>query len=65
MWGGRFQGGPAAIMEDINASIDFDKRLHAQDIAGSRAHAAMLGHQGIIVPLVADILDLPRMRARA
>ena len=43
MWGGRFASGPDAIMEEINASIDFDKRLAAQDIAGSKAHAAMLG----------------------
>ena len=43
MWGGRFASGPAAIMEEINASIDFDKRLAPQDIRGSLAHAAMLG----------------------
>ena len=48
MWGGRFADGPDAIMEAINASIGFDKRLYAQDIAGSRAHAAMLAAQGII-----------------
>ena len=48
MWGGRFAAGPDAIMEAINASISFDKRMAAQDIAGSRAHAAMLGAQGII-----------------
>ncbi len=48
MWGGRFAAGPDAIMEAINASIGFDKRLFAQDIAGSRAHAAMLAAQGII-----------------
>ncbi len=48
MWGGRFKSGPGAIMQEINASIDFDKRLYAQDIAGSKAHAAMLAHQGII-----------------
>ena len=48
MWGGRFSGGPDAIMEAINASIGFDKRMAAQDIAGSRAHAAMLAAQGII-----------------
>jgi len=48
MWGGRFAAGPDAIMEAINASIGFDKRLYAQDIAGSRAHAAMLAAQGII-----------------
>jgi len=48
MWGGRFAGGPADIMEEINASIEFDKRLAAQDLAGSRAHARMLADQGII-----------------
>ncbi|MBY6091992.1 argininosuccinate lyase [Pseudooceanicola sp. 502str34] len=48
MWGGRFAAGPDAIMEAINASIGFDKRMAAQDIAGSRAHAAMLAAQGII-----------------
>jgi len=48
MWGGRFQAGPDAIMEEINASIGFDKRLFAQDIAGSKAHAAMLASRGII-----------------
>ncbi|SHF51524.1 argininosuccinate lyase [Kaistia soli DSM 19436] len=48
MWGGRFSQGPAAIMEEINASIDFDKKLYRQDIAGSKAHAMMLARQGII-----------------
>ena len=48
MWGGRFSAGPDAIMEAINASIAFDKRMAAQDIAGSRAHAAMLAATGII-----------------
>ncbi len=48
MWGGRFAAGPDAIMTAINASISFDKRLFAQDIAGSRAHAAMLAATGII-----------------
>ncbi len=48
MWGGRFASGPAAIMEEINASIGFDKKLYAQDIRGSIAHATMLAHQGII-----------------
>ncbi len=48
MWGGRFAGGPADVMRDINASISFDKRLWRQDLAGSRAHAAMLGVQGIV-----------------
>lgn len=48
MWGGRFAAGPDAIMEAINASIGFDQRLYAQDIEGSRAHAAMLAATGII-----------------
>ncbi|HEY0106605.1 MAG TPA: argininosuccinate lyase [Rhizomicrobium sp.] len=48
MWGGRFEGSPASIMEVITPSIDFDKRMAAQDIAGSRAHARMLALQQII-----------------
>lgn len=48
LWGGRFSGGFANIMERINASIDFDKRLYVQDLAGSRAHCNMLVAQGII-----------------
>ncbi|EAQ13113.1 argininosuccinate lyase [Maritimibacter alkaliphilus HTCC2654] len=48
MWGGRFAAGPDAIMEAINASIGYDKRLAPQDITGSRAHAAMLAATGII-----------------
>jgi argininosuccinate lyase len=48
MWGGRFGLGPDAVLEAINASIDFDKRLAAQDIEASRAHAAMLAATGII-----------------
>jgi argininosuccinate lyase len=48
MWGGRFAAGPDAIMEAINASIGFDKRMARQDIEGSRAHAAMLAAQGIL-----------------
>jgi argininosuccinate lyase len=48
MWGGRFAAGPDTIMEAINASIGFDKRLAKQDIDGSRAHAAMLAAQGIL-----------------
>jgi len=48
MWGGRFAAGPDAIMEAINASIGFDRRLYAQDIRGSRAHAAMLAARGIM-----------------
>jgi argininosuccinate lyase len=48
MWGGRFASGPASIMEEINASIDFDRRLWREDIAGSEAHCKMLREQGII-----------------
>ena len=48
MWGGRFSGGPAEIMEEINASISFDKRLYKQDIEGSKAHCAMLASCSII-----------------
>ncbi|MFL5006403.1 MAG: argininosuccinate lyase [Microvirga sp.] len=48
MWGGRFVSCPAEIMEEINASIGFDKRLAPHDIRGSLAHAAMLGAAGIL-----------------
>ena len=48
LWGGRFGAGPSAIMTEINASIGFDKRLWKQDIAGSRAHAAMLAKTGVL-----------------
>ena len=48
MWGGRFASGPAAIMEAINASISFDRKLYAQDIRGSIAHSEMLAATGII-----------------
>jgi argininosuccinate lyase len=48
MWGGRFGSGPDRLMEEINASIDFDRRLYRQDIAASKAHADMLAHRGII-----------------
>ena len=61
MWGGRFAEGPAAVMRAINASIPFDKRLWRQDIAGSKAHVAMLGAAGIIsaadAAAIADGLD--------
>lgn len=48
LWGGRFERGPTAIMEEINASIDVDRRLWREDIDGSKAHAAMLAATGII-----------------
>src|SRR5258706_5345914 len=56
MWGGRFTRGPAAVMEEINTSIGFDKRLAAEDLAGSQAHAAMLAAQGIITQGDADAI---------
>ena len=56
MWGGRFAAGPDAIMEAINASIGFDRRLAGQDIEGSRAHAAMLAATGIIEPSDAEAI---------
>ncbi len=56
MWGGRFAAGPDAIMEAINASIGYDRRLAPQDIEGSRAHAAMLAAQGIIEPKDAEVI---------
>lgn len=48
IWGGRFSSGPSQLMQDINASIGYDQRLFRQDIAGSKAHAAMLAHCNII-----------------
>ncbi len=48
MWGGRFGAGPSAVMAEINASIQFDRQLYRQDIAASKAHAAMLAKKGII-----------------
>ncbi len=54
LWGGRFQGGPAAVMTTINASIPIDQRLWRQDIAASRAHVQMLGATGIIEPEAAS-----------
>ena len=50
MWGGRFASSPSEIMEDINASIDFDKRLWRHDIEASKAHVAMLEATGILAP---------------
>ncbi|MBL4786997.1 MAG: argininosuccinate lyase [Cohaesibacteraceae bacterium] len=57
MWGGRFTEGPDAIMEEINASIDFDQVLYAQDIRGSKAHVHMLSDQNIISREDADKID--------
>ncbi|MEM9148429.1 MAG: argininosuccinate lyase [Pseudomonadota bacterium] len=57
MWGGRFAAGPDAIMEAINASIGFDQRFAAEDIAGSRAHLAMLAAQGIVSAETAALIS--------
>ncbi|HEY0626780.1 MAG TPA: argininosuccinate lyase [Allosphingosinicella sp.] len=57
MWGGRFAEGPSALMREINASIAFDKRLWRQDIAASKAHAAMLAVRGIITQEDADAIE--------
>ena len=56
IWGGRFDGGVSSVMERINASIGFDRELYRQDIAGSRAHAAMLASTGIITAADADAI---------
>ena len=67
MWGGRFAAGPSAVMEAINVSIDFDARLVEQDIAASKAHAAMLARQGIISQADGDAIlaGLDRVLAEA
>ncbi|MCU0949353.1 MAG: lyase family protein, partial [Porphyrobacter sp.] len=57
LWGGRFGGGPSAVMQEINASIGVDKRRWRQDIAGSRAHVAMLAKQGIVSGADAAAID--------
>lgn len=57
MWGGRFAGGPDAIMEEINASIAFDRLLAAQDIRASKAHVAMLAKTGILAAADAERID--------
>jgi argininosuccinate lyase len=64
MWGGRFAGGPAEIMQRINVSIGFDKRLYAEDIAGSKAHCEMLVRQGILPAEDGDLIleGLDRVR---
>ena len=56
MWGGLYQTGPAEIMEEINASIDFDKALGPQDVKGSLAHVDMLRRTGIVEPADADAI---------
>ena len=56
IWGGRFSSGPSQLMQDINASISYDKRLYRQDIAGSKAHASMLAACAIISDDDRDII---------
>ena len=63
IWGGRFSGGPSKLMQDINASISYDKTLYRQDIAGSIAHAQMLADQKILTEddreqIVAGLLQI-------
>ena len=65
MWGGRFAGGPAAVMREINASIGVDKRLWREDIRASRAHAAMLAKQGILSADDAKAIDDGLMQVAA
>jgi argininosuccinate lyase len=65
MWGGRFAGGPSDIMQEINASIDFDRKLASQDIAGSKAHVAMLAQTGIISSADADAIGAGLDQVRA
>src|SRR5579863_1767865 len=48
LWGGRFSAKPSEAMQAINVSIDVDRRLAGEDLAGSRAHAAMLAAVGVI-----------------
>ena len=64
MWGGRFEASPDEVMEAINASIDFDRRLYAEDIAGSVAHVTMLARQGIVSQEDADAITQGLHRVR-
>ena len=65
MWGGRFEASPDEVMEAINASIDFDRRLYAEDIEGSIAHVTMLAEQGIVTRADADAITEGLGRVRA
>ena len=65
MWGGRFEASPDEVMEAINASIDFDRRLYAEDIAGSIAHVTMLAKQGIVSQEDADAITDGLSRVQA
>lgn len=55
-WGGRFSAGPAALMQTFSESVSFDKRLAPFDIAGSKAHSAMLAHVGLLTPAERDAI---------
>jgi len=55
-WGGRFQGETEKTVEEFTSSLEFDRRLYRQDIAGSVAHARMLARQGIITPAEAEAI---------
>ena len=65
MWGGRFEASPDEVMEAINASIDFDRRLYAEDIEGSIAHVTMLAAQGIVTREDGDAIADGLRRVRA
>ena len=65
MWGGRFESPPDERLAAINASIDFDRRLYAEDIEGSLAHAAMLAAQGIVAPADGAALSEGLQRVKA
>jgi argininosuccinate lyase len=65
LWGGRFGAGPSAIMAEINASIGVDQRLAAQDIAGSLAHARMLGAQGILTAADVEAIETGLAQVKA
>ncbi|MDO9445918.1 MAG: lyase family protein, partial [Dehalococcoidia bacterium] len=56
LWGGRFSGETDALVDQFNASIDFDRRLYREDIAGSIAHATMLARQGVIAEADRDAI---------
>ena len=56
LWGGRFEKKTDGLVDDFHSSITFDQRLYHQDIAGSIAHATMLGEQGIIPKADADAI---------
>ena len=65
IWGGRFDAGPSEVMSRINASIDFDKRLYAQDIRASKAHCEMLVRQKIIAAADGAAVDIVKEHRRA